>query len=90
MEIGLMYSPIRVAALDPALCPPNRGQSDLYSKAFLSQFCLDSQSDATIAEGKAKNYIGTFKGTDLTMPDMESMYISRKFYIPNVNVQDLN
>lgn len=89
-NIGLAFSTNRNSALDPALCPPNKGQSDLYTKAFLSQFCLDSQSDATIAQGKVKNYIGTFKNTDITMPDMESMYVSRKFWIPNANVQDLN
>lgn len=89
-NIGLAFSSSRVSALDPALCPQNKGQSDLYTSAFLSQFCLDSQSDATIAQGKIKNFIGTFKGVDITMPDMESMYVSKKFYLPNANVQDLN
>lgn len=89
-NIGLAFSSSRVSALDPALCPQNKGQSDLYTSAFLSQFCLDSQSDATIAQGKVKNFIGTFKGVDITMPDMESMYVSKKFWIPNANVQDLN
>lgn len=89
-NIGLAFSSSRVSALDPALCPQNKGQSDLYTSAFLSQFCLDSQSDATIAQGKVKNFIGTFKGIDITMPDMESMYVSKKFWIPNANVQDLN
>lgn len=92
---GLVYSPIRVAALDPALCPPNSGQSNLFSTAFLSQFCLDSQSDAKVvkrgtSEEKIKNYIGTFRDIDLILPDMETMYYSKKFYIPNANVQDLN
>lgn len=89
MEIGLKYSGSRASALDPALCPANNGQSDLYTNAFLSQFCLNDKSDATIAQGKDERYIGTFKGMDITMPDMEGMYQSRKFYIPNANVQDL-
>ena len=89
MEIGLKYSGSRASALDPALCPANNGQSDLYTNAFLSQFCLNDKSDATIAQGKDERYIGTFKGVDITMPDMEGMYQSRKFYIPNANVQDL-
>lgn len=89
-NIGFAFSSTRTSALDPALCPQNKGQSDLYTKAFLSQFCLDSQSDATIAQGKKLNYLGTFKDADITMPDMESMYVSKKFYIPNANVQDLN
>lgn len=89
-NVGFAFTTNRVSALDPALCPPNKGQSDLYTKAFLSQFCVDSQSDATIAQGKVKNYLGTFKDTDITLPDMESLYVSKRFYIPNANVQDLN
>ena len=89
-NIGFAFSSTRTSALDPALCPQNKGQSDLYTKAFLSQFCTDSQSDAAVAQGKKQNYLGTFKDTDITLPDMESLYISKKFYIPNANVQDLN
>ena len=89
-NVGFAFSASRVSALDPALDPQNKGQSDLYTSAFLSQFCVDSQSEAAIAQGKMKNFIGTFKDVDITMPDMESMYISKKFYIPNANVQDLN
>lgn len=89
-NVGFAFSASRVSALDPALDPQNKGQSDLYTSAFLSQFCVDSRSEAAIAQGKVKNYIGTFKDIDITMPDMESMYISKKFYIPNANVQDLN
>ena len=90
MEIGFGYTDTRQSALDPALDPPNKGQSDLYTNAYLSQFTVDSHSDATIAAGKPDHYIGTFKDTDILLPDMESMYISKKFYIPNANVQDLN
>ncbi len=90
MDVGLQLGTVRVAALDPALCPPNKGQSDLFTSCFLSQFCLDSRSNATIASGKAPHYVGTFKDTDIVMADMESMFKSRKFWIPNGNVQDLN
>lgn len=90
MEIGFGYTDVRVSALDPALCPKNVGQSDLYTNAYLSQFTVDSHSDATIAAGKPDHYIGTFKDMDILMPDMESMYISKRFFIPNANVQDLN
>jgi len=90
MKVGLKYGETRVSALDPALCPQNKGQSDLYTSAFLSQFCVDSKSNAECAQGKDRNYIGTFKDTDITLPDMEKLYQSKKFYIPNANVQDLN
>lgn len=90
LHVGFKMGETRVSALDPALCPQNKGQSDLYTSAFLSQFCTDSNSNAACAQGKVKNYIGTFKDTDITLPDMEKLYQSKKFYIPNANVQDLN
>lgn len=88
MKVGFNDPTRRTAALDPALCPSNAGQSDLYSKAFLSQFCMNGESDAAVAAGKGRRFIGTFKGQDITLPDMEGLYQSRKFYIPNANVQD--
>lgn len=90
IDVGLQYPKTRTTALDPALCPPNQGQGDLYSTAFSSQFCLDSKSDASIASAKEKGYLGTYKGQDLCLPNIEEMYKSRVFYIPNANVQDLN
>ena len=90
LQVGLKDPAKRTAALDPALCPPNSGQSDLYSKAFLSQFCMNDKSDAAVAQGKESQYLGTFKGIDIKLPDMQGLYQSRKFYIPNANVQDLN
>lgn len=89
-KVGLSKSGIRSAALDPALCPPNTGVADLFSKAFLSQFRMNNKSDANIAQGKPENYIGTFKGTDVIMDGMENIFVSKKFWIPNVNVQDLH
>lgn len=90
LKVGFKYGENRVSALDPALCPQNKGQSDLYTSAFLSQFCTDSKSNAPCSRDKALGYIGTFKDTDITLPDMEKLYQSKKFYIPNANVQDLN
>ena len=90
MEVAFAFTDKRSSALDPALCPQNKGQSDLYTNAYLSQFLVDSHSDAKIANGKPDHYIGTFKDVDILMPDMESMYVSKKFWIPNANVQDLN
>ncbi|WP_169008430.1 hypothetical protein [Faecalispora jeddahensis] len=89
MRIGFMQPLMRGAVLDPALCPPNKGKADLFSTAFLSQFCVNDTSDASIASGKGNQYIGTFKGKDIRLPEMQGMYQSKKFYIPNVNVQDL-
>ncbi|SKA98617.1 hypothetical protein SAMN05443428_13019 [Caloramator quimbayensis] len=90
LTVGLNKPGIRSAVLDPKLCPPNSGKSDMFSKAFLSQFRLDEKSSTATAQGKAPGFIGTFKGKDIRLPEMQDMYQSKKFYIPNVNVQDLN
>ncbi|MEM4385390.1 MAG: hypothetical protein QXD03_02445 [Candidatus Anstonellales archaeon] len=87
LDIGFKYPQVRQSVLDPNLCPKNEGKADLFSKAFLSQFTTDSRSDAF--PGKPEGYIGTFKGVDIILPNMYDMYKSKKFYIPNVNVQDL-
>lgn len=89
LQVGFKDPAKRAAALDPALSPENKGQSDLYSKAFLSQFCMNDKSDSKKAEGKDSQYIGTFKGVDIKLPDMQGLYQSRQFFIPNANVQDL-
>lgn len=87
--VGFKGPAVRSSALDPALCPSNAGQSDLFSKAYLSQFRMNSVSDAAEAAGKEVNYFSTFKGKDIKMVGMEGIFTSKKFWIPNVNVQDL-
>lgn len=90
LTVGFSKPGIRTAVSDPTLAPVNTGMGDLFTKAFLSQFRVASKSDASIAASKPDHYIGTFKGTDIFLKDMESMYQSKKFYLPNVNVQDLD
>lgn len=87
LTVGLGVPEVRSTVLDPKLCPPNYGVSDLFSSAFVSQFRCDSKSDA--AKDKVEGYIGTFQGREVTLPEMQNLYSSKKFYIPNVNVQDL-
>ena len=87
-EVGFKIPPSRSAALDPALCPVNLGQSDLFSKAFVSQFFMNDKSDAYPSE--MDGFIGKFKGTDVVLAGYKEMMKSMPFAIPNVNVQDLN
>ena len=86
-EVGFLDSPIRSAALDPNLTPVNKGQSDLFSTAFISQFRLNDKSDAYTSE--APGYVGKFKGENVILPGAENMYKTRVFSIPNATVQDL-
>lgn len=90
LTVGFSTPAKRTSALDPRLTPTNLGQSDLFSKFFLTQYRMDNKSDASEASGKGDGYISTFRGTDIKLKDAESMYQSRKFWIPNVNVQDLH
>lgn len=91
LDVGFNRPQTRSAVLDAKLCPPNnKGQSGMFDTAFLSQFRLDSKSDSPVAAGKPDNWIGTFEGKDVLLPSMSDMYTSKKFYIPNVNVQDLH
>lgn len=87
LTVGFKNPDIRSAALDPKLCPPKSSRSEMFERAFLSQFRLEAKSDA--APDKPDGYIGTFKGVDVVLPSLQNMYVSKKFYIPNVNVQDL-
>ena len=87
-DVGFRETPVRSSVLDPALTPVNKGQSDLFSNAFLSQYRMNDKSDAY--QGEATNFIGKFKGQDVILNGADNMYKSRTFNIPNVNVQDLN
>lgn len=86
-EVGFRDSSIRTAALDPNLTPANKGQRDLFSKGFISQFRMNDKSDAFT--DKRPGYVGMFKGQEVVLPGAENMYRTRVFSVPNVNVQDL-
>lgn len=86
-KVGIGVPSIRTSVLDPNLCPSKGSTSQLFTNAHMSQFCMDSKS--TVAQDEDDHYIGTYEGTKVYLPDLETMYISRPFYIPNANVQDL-
>lgn len=85
-KVGIGVPSIRTAVLDPNLCPAKSSTSAIFTKAHMSQFCLDSKS--TVAKDEADGYAGTFEGIKVYIPNLTTMLISRPFYIPNANVQD--
>lgn len=87
-EVGYKSPLIRSAALDPALCPVNKGQSDLFSQAYVSQFAMNNISDK--AYGSNDGCIGTFLNQEVILPGWQEMFMSMPFAIPNATVQDLN
>lgn len=88
LKVGLGIPNRRVRVLDPMVCPAKSSTSDMYTKAHMSQFCLDSKS--SVARDEEDGYLGTFEDVKVYMPDLTTMLYSRKFYIPNANVQDLS
>ena len=36
------------------------------------------------------NMLGTFNGKDIYTEDLDKLYYTKPFYVPNVNVQDLH
>ncbi len=85
--IGLKDPAVRTAALDPKLCPPRSSQSELFTKYYISQFRLNDKS--TVRANEQVGLVAKFKGVDILIPDIQDMYRSRPFYIPNATVQDL-
>lgn len=71
------------------LCPAKSSTSNIFTNAHVSAFRLNDKSDSAKAAGKGSGYMGTFFGIDAFMPDVENMFYTRPFYIPNANVQDL-
>ncbi|GAB6152553.1 hypothetical protein JCM17380_13030 [Desulfosporosinus burensis] len=88
LNVGFLKTPTRTSVSDPKLCPPSSGQSNMFEKAFLSQFRVNNKSD--VALDKPDGFIGSFQSKDIKLPNMENLYVSKKWFIPNVNVQDLH
>ena len=89
-KVGFKDPSRRVSVLDPNLCPAKSSTSNIFTSAHVSAFRLNDKSDSTKAAGKGSGYMGTFFGIDAFMPDVENMFYTRPFYIPNANVQDLD
>ena len=90
VETGFADPATRVAVLDVKLSPKNSsGQSGLFKgNATPSQFKMH---DSTIYGDKW--VCGVFSNNagsiDIKLRNMDELYTSKKFYIPNVNVQDV-
>ncbi len=86
--VGFNKPVTRSVALDPKLTPPKDSASDVFMKAYLSQFRLNDKP--TIHSGKVSGFVARHNEVDIVMPEMQNMYVSRTFYIPNATVMDLH
>jgi hypothetical protein len=80
-SIGFNDPEVRAAALDPNLTPKSRGKRDMLTKAFLSQFRVEAPNSISI---------GSFKGRSIQLEGLNGILETKKFYIPNITVQDLD
>lgn len=88
LEVGLKYEWRRSSVLDPRLCPKTSDMGDLFSKAYTSQYRISKYSDSPDAGGDF--YMGSFRDNNVSLLQIEDIYNSDIFWIPNVNVQDVH
>lgn len=86
-DVGFKTPVTRSAVLDPKLTPVKESTSDKFTKWYISQFRLNEKS--SIHSGKANGYVGKINGVEIILPNIQNMYVSRPFYIPNATVMDL-
>ena len=77
--IGASATGQRQAASDPSLEPERTGQSDLFSSAHAAAWATEDQ----VITSKGDDY-------ELKLPNVNKLYYTRKYYIPNVSVTDLS
>lgn len=87
IETGMIEPTERSSVLDPKLCPINQGKSDFFSHFQTAGIKMNSYSDMYY---NMDNMLGTFNGKDIYTEDLDKLYYTRPFYVPNVNVQDLH
>ncbi len=81
----------RVAALDPKLCPPNVGQSDIFSKGVKSWFSTDKHTNLSNEAGYLASIdpLGGGQKVKISLANMDSLYRTKDFTIPNATVMNL-
>ena len=88
ITVGFKQPGERTSILDPRLCKPSSGQSGMFKDGSYSSSQYKCK-DHTEAYG-IKDKVGTFMNVDVYTENMDMLYKSKIFYIPNVNTQDLH
>ena len=87
IETGMIEPTERSSVLDPKLCPINQGKSDFFSHSQTAGIKMNSYSNMYY---NMDNMLGTFNGKEVYTEDLDKLYYTKPFYVPNVNVQDLH
>lgn len=87
--VGYIDPPSRSTVLDPKLTQTQDNQSDMFNKDKynMSQYRTKNYS---VAYPGTEEKVGEFKGASVYLKDMEMLFHSRKFFIPNATVDDLH
>lgn len=87
IKVGYREPVQRTSVLDVKLTQTQTSQKDLFNinKYNLSQYRTKNYSD----KYNKDNEIGMFKGYDIYMDEMNMLFWSQHFYIPNATVDDL-
>lgn len=86
LTVGYIDPPERSSVLDPKLIPYTENKSDMFTNYHISQFKTRNYSEYYTTP----YVIGTFKNQTIQMRNMDMLFYSRPFYIPNVTTQDLH
>jgi hypothetical protein len=89
IKVGFITPAERHTVLDPKLIPYNKenNKSSLFTKYFSSAYKTDSYSHK-YGESDT-DVLGEFKSTKITLKNLQNMFTSSIFYIPNATTQDL-
>jgi hypothetical protein len=89
LEVGYIDPPQRSTVLDVRLTQTQKNQDDMFNKDKynMSQYRTREYSHA-YPDGEGQ--VGEFKGAPVHMKEMEMLFFSRQFFIPNATVDDLH
>ena len=86
ISTGFINPVERSCVSDPNLNTKSSGQSSLFKEYMVCGMRTSTYSENYGADG----VIGEFKGVEVKLKDMNSLYISKKWYVSNITTQDLN
>ena len=90
LTVGFQDPPERSQVLDPKLIPKQVNSTtenkDLFSDYFISQFRTRNYSELN----QTPYIMGRYNGQTVQMINLEKLFTSRPFYIPNLTTQDLH
>ena len=86
ISTGFINPVERSCVSDPNLNTKSSGQSSLFKEYMVCGMRTSTYSENYGADG----VIGEFKGVEVKLKDMNSLYTSRRWYVSNITTQDLN